>query len=113
MVRALEHAGAAGSVRSGHGLATERIGPASDLRIVDAILSGTHEPGSSHYDLLRAFVPQDTLLRVDGELNRRGYRTHEFGDSVFIEKARRLARDTVVLDPRDEAFRDVLRGSTP
>ena len=113
VVRALEHAGAAGSVRSGHGLATERIGPASDLRIVDAILSGTHEPGSSHYDLLRAFVPQDTLLRVDGELNRRGYRTHEFGDSVFIEKARRLARDTVVLDPRDEAFRDVLRGSTP
>ena len=26
------------------------------LRVVDAILSGTHEPGTSHYELLRAFT---------------------------------------------------------
>ena len=29
----------------------------------------------------------DTLLRVDRELAGRDYRTHEFGDSVFVERA--------------------------
>ena len=54
VVRALEHAARAdGSVRPGAGTATQRIGPASPLRCVDAIVSGTHEPGTSHYDLLR------------------------------------------------------------
>ena len=48
---------------------------------------GTHEPGTSHYELLRAFVDDSTLLRIDEELNARGYQTHEFGDSVFLERA--------------------------
>ena len=30
------------------------------LRVVDAILSGTHEPGTSHYELLRAFAGDAT-----------------------------------------------------
>jgi S-adenosylmethionine:tRNA ribosyltransferase-isomerase len=55
---------------------------------VDAILSGTHEPGTSHYDMLRAFADERTLGRIDRELNELGYRTHEFGDSVFLEAAR-------------------------
>ena len=74
-------------VAAGEGLATQRIGPASGLRIVDAILSGVHEPGSSHYELLRAFVSDERLRLVDRELNARDFRIHEFGDSVFIEKA--------------------------
>ena len=45
----------------GDGLATERIGPDSRLRVVDAILTGIHEPGTSHYQLLRAFVDDATL----------------------------------------------------
>jgi S-adenosylmethionine:tRNA ribosyltransferase-isomerase len=87
VVRALEHAAASdGSVRAGTGLATQRIGSATRLHVVDAILSGTHEPGTSHYELLHAFADQDTLSRVDEELNLRRYRTHEFGDSVFVER---------------------------
>ncbi|MCI0720673.1 MAG: S-adenosylmethionine:tRNA ribosyltransferase-isomerase [Acidobacteria bacterium] len=86
VVRALEHAAAFdGSVRAGEGSATQHIGGASRLRIVDAVLSGIHEPGTSHYDLLRAFTDNTTLRRVDQELNALDYRTHEFGDSVFIE----------------------------
>ena len=89
MVRALEHAGAhGGSIRSGEGLATQRLGPDSILRVVDAILTGTHEPGTSHHDLLQAFVTSSTLYAIDAELERYGYRTHEFGDSVLLEKAR-------------------------
>jgi S-adenosylmethionine:tRNA ribosyltransferase-isomerase len=88
VVRALEHAAAGdGRVRAGDGLATQRIGPATRLRVVDVLLSGTHEPGTSHYELLRAFTDDATLARVNDELGARHYRTHEFGDSVLIEKA--------------------------
>jgi len=87
VVRAFEDAvGRDGRLRAGDGLATQRIGPASQLRIVDAILSGTHEPGTSHYDLLRAFADDATLQRATQELEALNYRTHEFGDSVFIER---------------------------
>ena len=85
VVRALEDAATEdGHLRSGEGLAKGRIGPATRLRVVDAILSGTHEPGTSHYELLRAFLEDSTLERTTRELDARGYRTHEFGDSVLI-----------------------------
>ena len=67
------------------------IGPASRLRVVDAILSGTHEPGSSHYQLLRAFLDEGTLAGASAALEAAGYRTHEFGDSVLVEKQDRAA----------------------
>ena len=77
---------ATASVCAGEGVADQRIGPASRLRIVDAILSGTHEPDSSHYQLLRAFVDEAVLAEASAALEAHGYRTHEFGDSVLIEK---------------------------
>jgi S-adenosylmethionine:tRNA ribosyltransferase-isomerase len=87
VVRALEHAATCDSrVQAGEGLATQRIGAATGLRVVDAILSGTHEPGTSHYELLRAFTDDPTLGRASNELAARNYRTHEFGDSVLIER---------------------------
>jgi S-adenosylmethionine:tRNA ribosyltransferase-isomerase len=87
VVRALEHAALSdGNVRAGSGLATQHIDNTSKLHVVNAILSGTHEPGTSHYQLLRAFLDDSTLCRTTVELNERGYRTHEFGDSVFIEQ---------------------------
>jgi S-adenosylmethionine:tRNA ribosyltransferase-isomerase len=86
VVRALEHAATRdGQVRPADGLATQRLHAGSRLRVVDAILSGTHEPGTSHYQLLRAFTDDATLRRASAELDAHGYRTHEFGDSVFIE----------------------------
>ena len=88
VVRALEHAAAINPVlQPGEGVASQRIDGSSRLRIVDAILSGTHEPGTSHYDMLRAFADERTLNRINRELNELGYTTHEFGDSVFLEAA--------------------------
>lgn len=87
VVRALEHAGEGGLVPSGAGVATQRIGPATRLRIVDAVLSGTHEHGTSHYEMLRAFASAKTLARMEQQLESKGYRTHEFGDSILVEKA--------------------------
>jgi len=52
--------------------------------VVDVIVSGAHEPKTSHYELLRAFANGDVLDRASMELDARGYRTHEFGDSVLI-----------------------------
>jgi S-adenosylmethionine:tRNA ribosyltransferase-isomerase len=88
VVRALEHAASADvQLRAGEGVATQCLGPGSRLRVVDAILSGTHEAGTSHYELLRAFLDDETLRRTTAELDARGYLTHEFGDSVLIERA--------------------------
>jgi S-adenosylmethionine:tRNA ribosyltransferase-isomerase len=85
VVRALEHSAARfRAVVAGAGVADERIGRHTRLRVVAAILSGTHEPGTSHYDLLRAFADEATLRRADQALDEGGFRTHEFGDSVLI-----------------------------
>jgi S-adenosylmethionine:tRNA ribosyltransferase-isomerase len=43
-----------------------------------------HEPGTSHWELLRAFADDATLARMGRELERAGYRHHEFGDSVLL-----------------------------
>jgi S-adenosylmethionine:tRNA ribosyltransferase-isomerase len=96
VVRALEHAARSdGTVRPGEGIATQRIGPLTRLRVVDAIVSGMHERGTSHYELLRAFQGDDALGRMDREAEARGYRGHEFGDSVFL-----VRRDAGARSPR-------------
>ena len=89
VVRALESACHHRDIEPGEGLATGRIGPTTRLQIVDAILSGTHESGSTHYQLLRAFADDATLARVTSELDSHGYRTHEFGDSVLLQHMKR------------------------
>jgi S-adenosylmethionine:tRNA ribosyltransferase-isomerase len=88
VVRALEAAVLEnGEVRSGRGIATGRIGPKTRLRIVDAILTGVHVPGESHFELLRAFA-DDAMLRTMAATSAAcGYRNHEFGDSMLIERS--------------------------
>ena len=86
VVRALEHAALRGALRAGSGVADQRIGPATPLRIVDVLLTGTHEAGTSHYELLRAFARQRTLRAMSDALDAGGYRTHEFGDSVLVAR---------------------------
>lgn len=104
VVRALEHAASFyGAVRETVGLATNKIGPDTELKAVDAILSGVHEPGTSHHKLLSAFVNQQTLERMDEALQRNGYRMHEFGDSVFLEKSMSLRSWT---EPAQELTRN-------
>jgi S-adenosylmethionine:tRNA ribosyltransferase-isomerase len=88
VARALEHAAARpGGLCPGDGVATQRLGPSSRLAVVDVLVSGTHEPGTSHHELLRAFVDAPTLARIDAALEGGDWRTHEFGDSVWIERS--------------------------
>jgi S-adenosylmethionine:tRNA ribosyltransferase-isomerase len=92
VTRALEHAASTGGLRAGAGVADQRLGPRTRLRVVDAIVSGTHEPGTSHYELLRAFTGDDVLRCASVELEREGYLTHEFGDTVLIVGATSVRR---------------------
>jgi len=101
VTRALEHAAGVhgGAPRAGEGTADQRIGASTRLRIVDSMLTGTHEPGSSHHELLRAFVPDTVLGRIDAALAAHGYRSHEFGDSLLIRDMRTSVRAAAVASP--------------
>ena len=91
VVRALEDSAAYdGCVRAGRAVATLKIGPLTRLRIVDALVTGQHEPGTSHYELLRAFQDDSVLRRAIEEAEMHAYRTHEFGDSLFIVRGQRM-----------------------
>ncbi len=50
------------------------------LQLVDGLLSGLHEPHSSHLELLRAFLPDDALLSSYQHALQNNYLWHEFGD---------------------------------
>ena len=80
VVRALEAAAnVGGTVRAGEGQARGRITRGARLRVVDAILTGVHQPGDSHYELLRAFADDRALDRMRAAVKERDYRAHEFG----------------------------------
>jgi len=99
VVRALEHAALRGELRAGPGVADQRIDATTRLRVIDVLLTGTHESGTSHFDLLRAFASDSVLAKATATLDREGYRTHEFGDSMLVTKQAQRAR----IGPRVEA----------
>jgi S-adenosylmethionine:tRNA ribosyltransferase-isomerase len=89
VVRALESAaGGDGRVRAGHGVARGRIGRDTPLRVVDALLTGVHQPGESHFELLRAFADDALLQQINIAFSAHDYRPHEFGDSMLLERRR-------------------------
>jgi len=101
VVRALEHAAAhTGRVRPGSGVATGRIGPHTRLLVVDGLVSGMHEPGTSHYELLRAFQEDDVLDTMVAEAEEHDYRAHEFGDTVLVERSEMIPNDGAAVMPR-------------
>jgi S-adenosylmethionine:tRNA ribosyltransferase-isomerase len=84
--RALEGAAskAGGELEAGEGWTDLRLGPGSRLRVVDGIVTGLHETGTSHFELLEAFAPRLLLERAGVLAEERGYADHEFGDSLLI-----------------------------
>jgi S-adenosylmethionine:tRNA ribosyltransferase-isomerase len=85
VVRALEASALQhGAVLAGPGEARLRITAGFRPRVVSALVSGMHERGSSHFDLLEAFASRSLLERVERDCEQRGYLTHEFGDSCLV-----------------------------
>jgi S-adenosylmethionine:tRNA ribosyltransferase-isomerase len=84
-VRALETVtDANGTVYDGSGWTDLVITPERGLRAVDGLLTGWHEPESSHLQLLEAAAGADLLDRSYRAALENGYRWHEFGDLHLI-----------------------------
>jgi S-adenosylmethionine:tRNA ribosyltransferase-isomerase len=60
------------------------LGPCTPLGVVDALLTGAHDPSSSHYQLLRAFASGAVLTRALSRSAELGYLAHELGDSWLL-----------------------------
>jgi S-adenosylmethionine:tRNA ribosyltransferase-isomerase len=85
VVRALEACHAEhGELRAGEGEARLVIGPGFRPSVVDGILSGMHEPKTSHHALLQAFARRELLDRAFEAAEQAGYLEHEFGDTMLI-----------------------------
>ena len=85
VVRALETvADDSGEVHPGHGTTDLIVTQETGVRGVDGLLTGWHEPMSSHLRLLEAFMSRDHLETVYEEARATGYLWHEFGDELLI-----------------------------
>jgi S-adenosylmethionine:tRNA ribosyltransferase-isomerase len=81
VVRALETAaGADGLLRPAAGWTSHVVTPETGVRVVDGLLTGLHEPRSSHLRMLAAFAGSALLSACYEEAIRSGYLWHEFGD---------------------------------
>jgi S-adenosylmethionine:tRNA ribosyltransferase-isomerase len=85
VVRALETvANADGTVHAGQGTTNHLVDAQVGVRAVDGMLTGWHEPRSSHLRMLEAFLARDRLQAVYDEAIDAGYLWHEFGDELLI-----------------------------
>ena len=85
VVRALETtADERGTSHPGQGWTETVITPERGVRVVDGLLTGWHEPESSHLAMLEAVADRPLLERSYRSAVTEGYRWHEFGDSHLI-----------------------------
>jgi S-adenosylmethionine:tRNA ribosyltransferase-isomerase len=89
VVRALEtNARPDGTVSPGEGRTNVVVTPRSGVRAVDGLLTGWHEPRSTHLQMLHALGGCELIERSYREASARGYRLHEFGDLHLILRRR-------------------------
>jgi S-adenosylmethionine:tRNA ribosyltransferase-isomerase len=93
VTRALEGAAAHGGGRlvAGRGSTDLLLGPQERPSVVDGVMSGLHDPGTSHFALLESFAPRALLEGAHAFAEERGYSGHEFGDAILILSDRRGA----------------------
>ncbi len=86
VVRALEGCAAShgGEVVSGCGVTDLHIGEGFVPRVIDGLLTGLHEEGTSHRSLLHAFAGEPVLAGAWADAESRGYLAHEFGDHALV-----------------------------
>jgi S-adenosylmethionine:tRNA ribosyltransferase-isomerase len=85
VVRALETmARSDGTVVAAQGWTRLHITADHELRAVDALLTGLHEPQASHLDLLSAFIDPARLQVAYLDAIEQRYLWHEFGDMNLI-----------------------------
>ena len=90
VVRALESSlDAKGRVVASQGWTDLVITPERGISAIDGMLTGFHEPQSSHLAMLEAIAGDDVIAKSYAAALAAGYLWHEFGDSQLILNTRR------------------------
>ena len=83
-VRTLESAVTDGMLAPGSGWTDIFITPGYRFRMVDALITNFHLPGSTLIMLVSALMGRETTLSAYEEAVRQQYRFFSFGDAMFI-----------------------------
>ena len=78
-----------GRVSPGQGWTELVLGPDRPARVVDGLVTGWHEPGASHLELLTAVAGTDLVRQAYDKALAHRYLWHEFGDSCLLLPERR------------------------
>jgi S-adenosylmethionine:tRNA ribosyltransferase-isomerase len=85
VTRALETVAAEdGTVRPGAGWTHLVLGRDRPARVVTGLVTGWHEPGASHLQLLEAVAGRDLVASAYDAARAEGYLWHELGDSALL-----------------------------
>jgi S-adenosylmethionine:tRNA ribosyltransferase-isomerase len=85
VTRALETvAGPDGRARAAEGWTELVLGPEHDVRLVDGIITGWHEPQASHLSLLTAVADAGLVAASYETALARGFLWHHFGDLALL-----------------------------
>ena len=84
VVRALETAWTLKGVRACSGATGLYIHPGTSVHVIDALLTGLHDPVTSHLAMVSAIAGLPRVKRAYAEAIRNRYLWHEFGDSHLL-----------------------------
>jgi S-adenosylmethionine:tRNA ribosyltransferase-isomerase len=84
VVRALESAWNGHEVAARHGMTRLYIHPQRGVNVIEGLVTGLHDPVTSHLAMLYTIAGQDLIRAAYEEAVKEGYLWHEFGDSHLI-----------------------------
>ena len=87
VTRALESAALSGTIQPMRGDTNLFIYPDFEFKIVDAIITNFHLPGSSLIMLVSAFIGREKIKKAYQHAINRGYRFYSYGDAMFLEQS--------------------------
>lgn len=86
VTRALESAYLHSEIIQQKGRTTLRLSANTQLKVVDVLLTGMHEPDTSHANLMEAFAKPGVALIPKIEEVSKDYRSHEYGDLTLLAR---------------------------
>lgn len=85
VMRALESAAqGVDGLSAGPGLSRLKVMPGYRFQVVNALVTGMHDPESSHMHILKTLCPLALIQQGYKEAGERGYRAHEYGDLSLV-----------------------------
>ncbi|NDJ61825.1 MAG: S-adenosylmethionine:tRNA ribosyltransferase-isomerase [Chloroflexi bacterium] len=99
VVRALESAWDGQAVRATSGFTRLYIHPARGVNVIDGLITGLHDPVTSHLAMLYTIGGQDLIRDAYREAVAARYLWHEFGDTHLILADTRRAANQSNVEP--------------